>query len=123
MKIILLIVLPAIFLENKVYSCSKPPGMNTTTSHVILTWKKLPYIRTLPEIAVVSTPSPMSILAPNNTTRSNTVRIFLCFSRNLFSGEEATDCVEGPYLYAESSSSAACWLASKLNFACLQSSE
>lgn len=62
----------------------------------------------LPEIAGVSTPSPMTMQAPNNTTISRAVRSLLYFSKNLFSGEDAIVCDDGPYLYAESSSSAAC---------------
>lgn len=52
----------------------------------------------LPEIAGVSTPSPTTMHAPNNTTTSRAVLNLLCFSRNLFNGEEAVACEEGPYL-------------------------
>ena len=52
----------------------------------------------LPEIAGVSTPSPTTMQAPNSTTRSRAVLNLLCFSRNLFNGEEAAACEEGPYL-------------------------
>jgi len=38
-----------------------------------------------PEIAGVRIPSPITMLAPHRTMRRSTVRIFLCFSRNLLS--------------------------------------
>ncbi|WVZ08691.1 hypothetical protein V8G54_022037 [Vigna mungo] len=50
------------------------------------------------EIAGVSTPSPMTMQAPNSTTTSRAVLNLLCFSRNLFNGEEAAACEDGPYL-------------------------
>lgn len=50
----------------------------------------------LPEIAGVRTPSPMTMQAPNKTTINRAVLSSLCFSRNLFNGDE--DCKDGPYL-------------------------
>jgi len=53
---------------------------------------------TIPEIAEVSTPSPTTMQAPNNTIISRVVLNLLCFSRNLFNREEAITYEEGPYL-------------------------
>lgn len=59
-------------------------------------------------MAGVTTPSPITMPAPSKTTSSKAVRRYLCFSRYLFNAEDVEDCAGGPYLYAESSSSAAC---------------
>lgn len=82
-------------------------------------------ISNLLEIAGVRTPTVIAMPVPNKTTRSRTVFDFLYLSINLLNGETGAFLFEEwPALwYVETSSSDACWLGSKQNFARLQSNE
>jgi len=78
----------------------------------------------LPEMAGMSAPTQIAMQAPSKTKISKAIFVFLCFSMNLFKGEDGIVPFEEPGLrYVESSSSEAWWLGSKQNFALLQSCE
>jgi hypothetical protein len=73
--------------------------------------------RILPEIAGVSSPSPITMQVPRRTKISNAVCKALCFSRYILTLELS---FSGGFssLYVESDSSATCLLGRRLTFAC-----
>ena len=79
--------------------------------------------RSIPEMAGVSSPSPITIQVPRRTKISKAVCNTLCFSSSILT-LELFFCSGGcSSLYVESASSATCLLGRRLTFACLHIKE
>jgi hypothetical protein len=79
--------------------------------------------RILPEIAGVSSPSPITMQVPRRTKISKAVCKHLCFSRYILTLELFFFSGAFSSLYVESASSATCLLGRRLTFVCRQINE